>query len=635
MDVQRLLSIVGFGRGSQVRTLGRGIILAGLVGAASGVAAIVFHALCQAVVHLALERGAGYDQGGPAHETWLPFIGDSLTAEALQLIPWMLILIPPLGGLISGLLCHFIAPEAAGAGTDPALRAYHQRRGLIPLRVPLVKMFASAITLGTGGSGGREGPIALIGAGFGSFIATKLQLSDAERRVLMAAGLGAGIGAIFHAPLAGAIFAIEVLYRDPDFEAEALIPAFIATAVAYSVFSLAYGFGAFQPLFHVDTATLALTKPLILLPWLAILAIAMAGMSYLFIRALHGSQTLFERLSAPAWIKPAIGGLVTGLLGLSAYYAASGLDERSQHDALSVLSFGYGFLQRVLAGELPAAAWPALAILLIVGLGKVVTTAASIGSGGSGGVFGPSMIIGGSMGAAVGVVLHAIAPGFVAEADVVVFAILGMASFFAAAANTPVSTLIMVSELTNSYALLLPSMWVCAIAYLFSRNWTLYREQVANRLESPAHRGDFIVDILKGMSVGDAITDQHRRFITVLPATPLAELSRMITSTFQSAFPVVDEAGRYHGVFSLNDIRQFLYDSDLGPLAVAEDLADADVEPLSLHMDLSDAISRFAKGRFDELPVMKDVGSDEVVAMLRRQDVITVYDKRLLEMRSE
>ena len=636
MSVRTIARAVGFGSESHIRTLGRGILLAAMVGVISGVAAIAFSILSTLVLHYGLENLAGYAQAGPANE--ISPLAMTATHEAegdtRNLVPWMLLVLPMIGGLASGLLVSFFAPTAEGHGTDAAIRAYHQNRGLIPVRVPIVKMLASSITLGLGGSGGREGPIAQIGAGFGSFLATRLGLSDSERRVLMAAGLGAGVGAIFHAPLAGAIFAIEVLYRDPDFEAEALIPAFIATTVAYATFSLAYGLGGFHPLFSVGV-DLATAQPLHLIPPLALLALAMALMSLLYVQVFYRVEGAFKRLAMPRWLKPGLGGLLTGAVALTLYYSVAGLGEESQHRTLSVLSFGYGFLQDVLAGDLPSAAGPALALLLIVGLGKMLTTALTIGSGGSGGLFGPSMVIGGSTGAALGVVLHQIMPGLVSSDDVMIFAILGMASFFAAAANTPVSTLIMVSELTNSYALLLPSMWVCALAYLTSRGWTLYREQVNSRLDSPAHRGDFIIDILKGLSVNDAITDTHRRFITVTLDTPLAELSRMITSTLQTSFPVVGEQGEYHGLFSLNDIRGYLYDSELGPLAVAEDLADTAVEPLALHMDLSDAISRFAKGKFDELPVVEEIGGTRVVAMLRRQDVITVYDKRLLEMRSE
>ena len=245
------------------------------------------------------------------------------------------------------------------------------------------------------------------------------------------------------------------------------------------------------------------------------------------------------------------------------------------------------------------------------------------------------MIIGGALGAVVGVIMHRIMPGVVHEHEIVIFAILGMAAFFSAAANTPVSTMIIVSEMTNGYALLLPSMWVCALAYLVSRKWTLYQQQVDNRLESPAHRGDFIIDILHDLTVEQSLTDQHRKFKTVHLETPLNELSQMITSTLQSSFPTLDHNGNYHGLFSINDIRQFLYDSDLGPLAVAEDLATAGVEPLSIHTNLSEAISRFAQSRFDELPVVDPESPGKVVAMLRRQDLIALYNQRLLEMRSE
>ncbi len=151
---------------------------------------------------------------------------------------------PAFGGLLSGWLVYTFAPEAEGHGTDAAINAYHRAGGLIRGRVPIVKTIASAITLTTGGSGGREGPIAQIGAGFGSFLATRLKLSDRERRIMMAAGIGAGVGSIFRAPLAGALFAAEVLYRDPEFESEVIIPAGISSVVAYCLFCLVFGWGS-------------------------------------------------------------------------------------------------------------------------------------------------------------------------------------------------------------------------------------------------------------------------------------------------------------------------------------------------------------------------------------------------------
>ena len=613
--------------GQRLRSVGRIILLAGLVGVVAGLGALAFHLLCHVVVHVALEGAAGYDASGPAGEKAL------FEASERTLWPWMLLIVPTVGGLISGLLVYRFAPEAEGHGTDAAIEAYHHKRGLIRGRVPIVKMLASAITLGTGGSGGREGPIAQIGAGFGSFLATRLKLSDSERRTLMAAGLGAGIGAIFHAPLAGAIFAIEVLYRDPDFEAEALIPAFISTTIAYSVFgvlaTVAFDFNAFVPLFS-GAASVPFSDPMLLLP-LAGLAAAMAVASLVYVRSFYGIHEMFRRLRAPRWIRPAIGALATGALAVGLYYTVWATGRGEPTDVLAVLAFGYGFLQKVLdPGQF---GMPVISVLLVVGLGKILTTSLTIGSGGSGGVFGPSMVIGGSLGAVVGLGFHHWTPNLVTESDVPVFAILGMASFFAAAANTPVSTLIMVSEMTASYALLLPSMWVCALAYLLSRGWSIYTQQVASRIDSPAHRGDFIVDILEGLTVRDALTQTGRKFITIPVETTLAEAVRLLTGTTQSCFPVTDAEGKYAGLFSFNDIRQYLYDANVGAVAVAHDLANPNVPPLTLTTNLSGAMNQFVEAGYGELPVVDEARPHEVIGMLRRQDIIAAHSKRLLELR--
>ncbi len=601
-----------------IRSLGRNIALAALVGLVAGLGAIVFHLMCLAVGHVALDAVAGYRPDGPAgeHELFSP--------TARRFIPWLLLLAPAVGGLISGMLVFTVAPEAEGHGTDSAIDAYHNRKGLIRGRVPLVKMFASAITLSTGGSGGREGPIAQIGAGFGSLLATRLKLSDSERRVLMAAGLGAGIAAIFHAPLAGAIFAIEVLYRDPDFEAEALIPSFLSCTIAYCVFSIVFGF---EPLFAVEAVRF--DEPLLLAP-LAFLAGAMAFASWMYVKCFYGMTALFKKLPVPPHFKPAIGGLATGAVALGLYYlcGAVGMDRAHQDDSLSVLSFGYGFLQHLFdSGE--GVGIPLL-LLLVVGIGKILTTSLTIGSGGSGGVFGPSMVIGGALGAMVGLGMQALMPEVVTRIDV--FVILGMASFFAAAANTPVSTLIMVSEMTGNYQLLLPAMWVCALAYLASRGWSIYIKQVKNRLESPAHRGDFIIDILEGLTVGDALTDHARQFRTIPLAMPLSEVLKLITGTRQATFPVLDEHGDYDGCFGLIDVRQFLYDSDLGMLATAEDLSVKE-EPLTTTTPLDEAIGRFASSRYEELPVSEPNEPNRIIGMIRRVDVIAAYNKQLIKVR--
>ena len=459
-------------RRGHFRNVGRIVLLAGLVGLVAGLGAVAFQYLSHAVVRFGLEAVAGFEHGRPAGEAALFAAGQPLVGH---FSPLLLLAIMALGGLVSGFLVYRIAPEAEGHGTDAAIRAYHHNNGVIRARVPLVKLFASAITLGTGGSGGREGPIAQIGAGFGSFLATRLRLSDYERRLLLAAGMGAGVAAIFRAPLAGAIFAAEVLYRDADFEAEAMIPSFIASTTAYCVYGLfmqnLLGIPGFRHMFDIIPG-LRFNSPALLGP-LGVMALVVAAASVLYVRTFYGIHNFFKRLKVPPSFRPAIGALAAGAFAVLLYYGVRFFGDNASRASLNVLSYGYGVLQDVFdphksgiipeEGLAPAAAMAAAAVLLLIGLGKILTTSLTIGSGGSGGVFGPSMVIGGTLGGASGLVFHALAPALVTPPQVVVFAILGMAGFFSAAAKTPISTIIIVSELTGGYELLVPAMWVSAL----------------------------------------------------------------------------------------------------------------------------------------------------------------------------
>jgi CIC family chloride channel protein len=225
------------------------------VGVIAGLGAVVFFAACQVVSHYALDQVAGYHPFGPGGEPPL-FEGGT---DPLR--PWLLLVVPAVGGLLSGLLVYTLAPEAEGHGTDSAIAAYHYKQGQIRSRVPIVKLFASALTLGTGGTGGREGPIAQIGAGFGSFLGRLLRMRPAERCVLMVAAMGASVAAIFRAPLAGALFAAEVPYRSPDFESEVIIPAALASIIAYCAFGLVFGWAPLFTLIPDITAALTFDPP--------------------------------------------------------------------------------------------------------------------------------------------------------------------------------------------------------------------------------------------------------------------------------------------------------------------------------------------------------------------------------------
>jgi len=232
----------GAGKGMPFRAglsrIGRWTLYYVCVGVVAGIASIVFYYLCQLGMRIFLDFLAGYRPPSSAGEYKLFIPGGR------EFSRWVLLILPACGGLLSGWLVYTFAPEAAGAGNDAAIHAYHNNEGLVRARVPLVKTLATVITLTTGGSGGREGPIAQIGAGLGSLLATRLKLSARERRILLAAGIAAGVGSIFRAPLAGALFAAEFLYRDPEFEYEVIIPAGMASVVAYCLFCMVFGWGS-------------------------------------------------------------------------------------------------------------------------------------------------------------------------------------------------------------------------------------------------------------------------------------------------------------------------------------------------------------------------------------------------------
>ena len=569
------------------------------IGLIAGLGSIAFHYLCQLGVHFFLDMMAGYRPPAPAGEHHL------LPPTSVPFNRLMLLFLPALGGLLSGWLVYTFAPEAEGHGTDAAINAYHNKGGFIRSRVPIIKTIASSITLTTGGSGGREGPIAQIGAGFGSFLATTLKLSDRERRIMMAAGIGAGVGSIFRAPLAGALFAAEVLYRDPEFESEVIIPAGISSVVAYCVFCLVFGWGSL-----FDSPPFKFRNPLELGPYL-VLALVLVATGVFYIKAFYGTIHVFESIKKiPNHIKPAIGGLLTGIIG---YFLPH------------TLAFGYGFAQMAINNELT------IPFLLSLALGKVLTTSFSIGSGGSGGVFGPSVVIGGAMGGVVGKLFHAIMPTIVTQPGA--FVVVGMAGFFTAVSNTPISTIIFVSEMTNSYHLLLPSLLVCSVAYAISRRWTIFNRQVKSKVDSPAHAGDFFVDILQAIRVNDLMPLVQK--VTLIPQDmPFMEFKRYFSETKQHYFPVMDGEERLVGIFSINDIRGVLFSPEIEQLVVMKDVGTSDIILTTPEEDLNAVLKKFTTRNIDSLPVVRADDHGVLLGMLNRREVITFYNQKVEEMKS-
>ncbi|HVX62130.1 MAG TPA: chloride channel protein [Pirellulales bacterium] len=586
------------------------MLLSMLVGVIAGIGAIVFFSACQVVSHYALDEAAGYRPHAPGGEP--PMLKD--TTRPFQ--PWMLLLVPTIGGALSGLLVYSLAPEAEGHGTDAAIDAYHHQQGYIRPRVPLVKIVASAITLGTGGSGGREGPIAQIGAGFASYLGSSLRLRPIDRRTLMAAGMGAGVAAIFRAPLAGALFAAEVLYSSPDFESEAIIPAGMASVLAYSTFGLVFGW---QPLFALSPElleTLSFHNPATLIAY-SLLAAFMVVLAAVYTRTFYGLTHLFHQLKILPHFKPAVGALLSAALGLGLYFALG--DEQT----LNVLSFGYGVLQDAMTqpgGEDPSLFFAL--VLLAVALGKILTTSLTIGSGGSGGVFGPSMVIGGCGGGALGIVLHRLWPQFTPHPSS--FVIVGMAGFFAAAAKTPFSTLVMVSELTGNYNLLLPALWVCTLAFVFSDEQSIYSSQVENRSRSPAHQGDYIREVLTGVKVGQFVKPAQN-VPAVLPDHHLADMLSVFSNTSYQALPVTDASGRLLGVVTLEEIHLASQSPHLQSFVLAVDLMRTDVTPLRLNDRLDRALELFVENDQPELPLVDEETAPRLIGIVRRSEISATY----------
>jgi chloride channel protein, CIC family len=589
-------SLIRFWNQFRTHPMARLVLLSALVGVVAGFGALAFNFILDYSGEVFMKRCVGYEIPAPGGE------GETkMPAEPAR--RWLLLVVPAVGGLLSGVLVFSVAPEAEGHGTDAMIDAFHRKRGLVRKRIPFVKTIASALTIGSGGSAGREGPIAQVGSGFGSALATWLKSGDSERRLLLLAGAGAGIGAVFRAPLGGALFAVEVLYREVEFESAALVPTFVASIVSYSIYCALSGkWGA---IFRVPDVTF--NHPLELLLYVA-LGVVCALMGILYVKIFYGVRDqVFRKIPLPRHIKPALGGLAVGVI---AYFLPQ------------VLSMGYGWVQLAMDGQ--------LALGLIVGIAfmKILATGLTISSGGSGGVFAPSMVIGGLTGAAAGTLFQHWLPGIVTQPAA--FALVGMAGFFAGVAKTPLSSLIMVSEMTTGYGLLAPLMLTTGVCYLLTpRRISMYEHQVNRRTDSPAHEGEFVVDILERLQVRDAIT-KDTKLTTFRRDTPLAEMLEGFATSKQHIFPVLEEGELLYGIIYFDDIRVFFTERGLPSRAVvAQDLLATSYTTVALDEDLASALRKSRTSRLEELPVVETDGSRRFVGLLSRRDVIVAYHDRM------
>ncbi|NKB68715.1 MAG: CBS domain-containing protein [Candidatus Latescibacteria bacterium] len=594
--VRRLGGLIGrqfdFDRSARIYLYSAG------VGVIAGLAAVAFTYGLELTKFVLVEYLAGFPQqhSGGYGDFDFSFLGQPVYAYRT----WLLLLLPALGAGIGGYLVYRWAPEAEGAGAAATIDAFHNRRGLVRPIVPLVKALATIATLGSGGSAGKQGPLAQIGAGLGSWVGTRLKLAADQRRILLLAGTAGGLGAIFRAPLGGAITSVEILYRR-DFESSALIPCIISSIVAYSLYLSIFGFShvfSMPDLRFTDVRELAFYLLLGLL-------CALVGMVY--VRFFNYVRRHFDGVALPRYMVAALGGLLVGAIGL--------LDVRS-------LGGGFWVIQEGLDGRLGLQAFAVLALL------KMISSSCTVGSGGSGGLFGPSLFIGSMLGGAVGMVGHQYFPDIVQQPAA--YMVVGMASFFAGVANTPLAALIIVTEMTGSYHLLPPLMLVCALALIFARRYSIYRNQVENRFHSPAHVKNFTVDILQNLQVSQVMSDlAGNRQGLVRNDLSYFDLRQRSRALGLLHFVVTDGQGRLRGMLRMDDL-DLPEDDFLRPLILIEDMFIENVESIELDDDLHQALQKLLDGDFDILPVVRRGElNDEVLGYMSYQDLLAAYHQEV------
>jgi len=567
-----------------------------LIGIVSGLGACAFFFCLEWMKYFTFEYLAGYNHLKPAGEQLVEF------SSATSFKPWILFVLPIIGGLLSGFLVYTWAPEAEGHGTDALIDAFHNKQGVIRTRVPYIKALASLITLGTGGSAGREGPIAQIGAGFGSWLGRTLHLGVRERRLLLLAGCAGGLGAIFRAPLGGALTSVEVLYSE-DFETEGIVLCIVSSVVANSIFTYIFGN---QSIFAIPPIRFG--NPLELI-FYGILGLVCVPFGYIYVKAFYGLRDhFFRKLRLKRALIPALGGLGVGLIGLW---------------RPEVLSGGYGVIQEALIGNLPIVLMINLAFL------KIIATSFTISSGGSGGVFGPSLFIGAMLGGVVGQIGHAWYPNIVTDPGA--FALVGMGAFFAGVAKAPIGALLMVAEMTGGYAVVVPLMFTSVVALLLSQRWSLYEKQVHNKFQSPAHRNDAVINILQTMTVRDVYREDAP--VTSLPEDmTFATLKRMLTRSEESFFPVVDDHFHLRGILSLPNLHAILFEDHLSDLLVVGELA---TPPVSVRLDesLYDALVKFLQSGYGRVPIVDEEGG--LKGLLRLSELMAAYHREILRLKEE
>jgi CIC family chloride channel protein len=529
----------------------------------------------------------------------LSFPGTGTLLDNIINTPWYIILVVPVvGAMIVGPLIYFFAPEAKGHGVPEVMQAILLQGGKIRPRVALIKALASAISIGTGGSIGREGPIIQIGSSLGSTIGQFFRIPSKRLKTLVGCGAAAGIAAAFNAPIAGALFAVEIILMDfavAQFS-PIVISAVMATVISHS--------------FEGNLATFIVPKYNYASPYEIVFYFvlgALAGLvSYMFIKLLYYLEDYFDnKLSIPEYTKPVIGGLGIGLTGL--FFP-------------QVMGVGYDSINNALHGQM---IWHVALILVFV---KIFATSLTLGSGSSGGIFAPSLFMGAMLGYFFGHFVHFTFPEITGEPGA--YALVAMGGLVAGTTRAPITAIIIVFELTNDYNIILPLMVTCIISTILSSK--LSRESIYTLkllLRNIHLKEGTETNIMESIQVKDVYAKDFDR---ISISDNFSMVVNKIIRGHGPEFPVIDKKGKLRGIISMYDIKDYLFEKDsLSNLLIAKDLT----VPKFTHVDEEDhcqkALDLMSTYDLEGLPVIKSNNSNDLIGMIWRRDIQDAYQKEI------
>ena len=538
---------------------------------------------------------------------------------------WHILALPAMGALVAGMLVHLFAQKNQGHGVDILTRAFHHKQGRMHINSPIIRNIGAALVISSGGSAGPEGPIAALGAAIGSTIGKLFKLTVHERRILLVAGCAAGIGAIFRCPLGGALFASGILYYEPEFESDAIVPSFVASVVGYSIYMQLWGYTG-PMLEGVINLHFTSGKDLI---WYAILG-PMCGMTAIFFAlCMHTvEKKIRPALKMPVWGTAALGGLCTGGLACllpqvmdDRYLFVQGVLDGTFLEAESVLHYG---------------PWMWVGLFFVIVIVKCMATGLTVGSGAPGGVLGPSVFIGGMVGALLGAIGMALFPdSFPPELRQALIPV-GMAGVMAATMRVPIASMVMITEMTGSYGLIAPLMIVCVTSYLIGRGRGLNPEQLRSAADSPAHAADPVIHLLESTRVNQVMSLSQNWAMTIPPDMPLNEIIARVQPGTRPIFAVTKD-NRLKGVISASDLGHVVGSDNflMASVIVAADLMTENVTFLLPEDDLFSSLAIFAREDHEVLPVLNRGDKSQWVGMLERKAIVEHLHERLAQTHTQ